>query len=380
VYRIGLAGFVALVVGCGSYGGMKAARVADHGGYAPAPEATSDDGGGGAPTSLPSPDPGSAEIAAEPDATAAAKMAVDDDRIASERPAAGQLTAGVWDDNLNFTFFSAYAKGLPQDQDLGAFGADEQKAARDAFAQLAKHDQLDVQLVLDTTGSMGDELSYLQSEFDSIAAQVGKRFPNLTPRWSLVVYRDEGDEYTTRKSDFTTDTKKFRAQLAAQAAGGGGDFPEAVIAGLDTGLDQSWRDDAKVARVMFWVADAPPHTGEGGKLAGLARRAQKAGVHVYPVASSGIDDYTEYQMRAVAQLTGGRYIFLTDDSGIGNSHAEPHIPCYSVTRLDRAVVRMIESEMSGQRVDAADDDVLRVVGNPDADGKCAIGQAMVVAF
>jgi hypothetical protein len=372
VNRIGLAGFLALVVGCG--GGMK--RAGHHGGYsgggktaAPAAEMVGADSSD-APSSLPSPDPGATAVIAE-SATGS---------IASDRPAAGQLTAGVWDDNLNFAFFSSYAKRLDKDQDLGAFGADEQKAAHDAFAQLAKHEQLDVQLVLDTTGSMGDELSYLQSEFDSIAAEIGKRYPNLTPRWSLVVYRDEGDEYTTRKADFTTDTKKFRAQLAAQAAGGGGDFPEAVIAGLDTGLDQSWRDDAKVARVMFWVADAPPHAGEGGKLAALARRAQKAGVHVYPVASSGIDDSTEYQMRAVAQLTGGRYIFLTDDSGIGNSHAEPHIPCYSVTRLDRAVVRMIETEMSGQRVEAADDDVVRVVGNPDADGTCAIGQQMVVAF
>jgi hypothetical protein len=373
VYRIGLAGSLALIVACG---GMSP-KVARHAG-APSETVSAGDSAGATGMPLPSPDPGAAIAADATDATGS-KIAADDVRIAAERPAAGQLTAGVWDDNQNFAFFSPYAKRMAGDQDLGAFGADEQRAAHDAL-QLGKHTELDVQLVLDTTGSMGDELSYLQSEFDAIAAQVHQRFPNLAPRWSLVVYRDDGDEYVTRKADFTTDTKKFRSQLAAQAAGGGGDFPEAVIAGLDVGLDQSWRDESAVARVMFWVADAPPHSGEGGKLAALARRAQQAGVHIYPIASSGIDDATEYQMRATAQLTGGRYIFLTDDSGIGNSHAEPHIPCYAVTRLDHAVVRMIETEMSGKRVEAADDDVVRMVGNPDADGKCAVGQAMVVAF
>ena len=104
-------------------------------------------------------------------------------------------------------------------------------------------------------------------------------------------------------------------------------------------------------------------------------------VNQLPIASSGIDDDTEYQMRATAQLTGGRYLFLTDDSGIGNSHEIPHIPCYAVTRLDHAVVRMIDSELSGVRAEVGEDDVVRQVGNPDAEGKCSLGGTeMVVAF
>jgi hypothetical protein len=104
------------------------------------------------------------------------------------------------------------------------------------------------------------------------------------------------------------------------------------------------------------------------------------GVHVYPIASSGIDDATEYQMRATAQLTGGRYLFLTDDSGIGNSHAEPHIPCYAVSRLDHAVVRMVETELQGQRAPLRNDQVIRRVGQPDAEGKCTVREMQVVAF
>ena len=92
-------------------------------------------------------------------------------------------------------------------------------------------------------------------------------------------------------------------------------------------------------------------------------------VHLYPVAASGTDERAEYTMRASAQMTGGRYIFLTDDSGIGGAHAEPHIPCYVVTRFDRALVRMAESEMTGKHVFAPAGEILRTVGNP-VDGTC----------
>ena len=92
-------------------------------------------------------------------------------------------------------------------------------------------------------------------------------------------------------------------------------------------------------------------------------------IHIYPVSASGTDERAEYAMRSAAQITGGRYIFLTDDSGVGGTHAEPHIPCYVVTKFDRALVRMVESEMSGAHVFAPTNEVLRTVGSP-TDGKC----------
>jgi hypothetical protein len=323
---------------------------------------------------------GASDSAAAPTAAVAASGAT----IATEepvRPPAGQLTAGVWDDNLNFNFFAAYAQRIGQSSpDLGAFTFADQRESMQRFAQPQPHGELDVQLVLDTTGSMGDELQYLQSEFDAIAKQLRARYPQVTPRWSLVLYKDRGDAYVTRPFDFTTDTLRFQRDLAAQSAGGGGDFPEAVIAGLDHALAQRWRQDANVAKIIFWVADAPPHPGEGTALATLARRARDMGVHIYPIASSGIDDATEYQMRATAQLTGGRYLFLTDDSRVGNGHAEPHIPCYAVTRLDHAIMRMIDTELTGRRTATAVDQVVRRVGQPNEQGTCTVNEMQVVAF
>ena len=79
---------------------------------------------------------------------------------------------------------------------------------------------------------------------------------------------------------------------------------------------------------MFWVADAPQHPGDEQKVHDIVLGAEQKGIHIYPVASSDADGSAEMTMRDAAQYTGGRrYLFLTtDDSGVGNSHAEPHNP------------------------------------------------------
>ena len=284
----------------------------------------------------------------------------------------GQLTAGVWDDNLNFEFFGKY---LEQSKSLPGWSMFSPAERTDAHARaIAPHGvktELDIAIVLDTTSSMGDEIKYLQAELDSIAATVKAKFPQTTPRFGLVVYRDHGDAYLANSIPFTADVAAFRASLSAQSAGGGGDIPEAVPEGLAAGAALGWRTTDDVARVMFWVADAPEHAGTEQAVHTAVAAAVQKGIHVYPVASSGVNGPAELTMRATAQMTNGRYIFLTDDSGIGNSHAEPHIPCYVVTQLQGALVRMVESEMKGQRVEPAATDILRTVGAPTA-GKCAL--------
>jgi len=66
-------------------------------------------------------------------------------------------------------------------------------------------------------------------------------------------------------------------------------------------------------------------------------------------------------MRAEAMLTGSAYIFLTDDSGVGNAHAEPHFPRYVVEKLNMAMIRMILSELYGMRIEPRPEDVIRTV-------------------
>lgn len=286
------------------------------------------------------------------------------------KPQAGLLTAGVWDDNLNFDFFKKYIVESAGTPGISIFTDADREAAHDraSIAPIAKT-ELDVTLLFDTTGSMGDELRFLQAEFGAIATTIKAKFPQTVPRFGLVLYRDHGDEYVARKFDFTQDLNAFRTNLDAQSAAGGGDWPEAVPEGLEEGVALGWRTTPEVARLMFWVADAPQHRGQESKVKAAVDTAVQKGIHVYPVAASGTAADAELTLRSTAQITGGRYLFLTDDSGIGNPHAEPHIPCYQVTRLDGAIVRMVDSEMSGHRVDPAPEQVIRSVGDP-VNGKC----------
>jgi hypothetical protein len=292
----------------------------------------------------------------------------------------GTLTAGVWDDNRNFDFFLEYVQGLRQDGLAGLLDLsdDDFGAAHDFFSMAPGPRQtLDVSLVIDTTGSMSDEINYLQTEFIAITNAIEERYPNSEQRWSLVVYRDEGDAYVVDSFDFEDDPAAFQQHLGAQSADGGGDFPEAPDAGLARAAELDWRDDGDTARLAFWVADAPHHEQNAQAMVDAIEDLQALDVHVYPVASSGVDELTEVTMRSAAQLTGGRYLFLTDDSGVGGAHKEPTIPCYFVTKLDSAIVRMIDIELSGEYREPAGDEIIREGGDPQ-DRACELESGQTV--
>ncbi|HEX2658685.1 MAG TPA: vWA domain-containing protein, partial [Polyangia bacterium] len=237
-------------------------------------------------------------------------------------------------------------------------------------AQATPPQVLDVALVIDTTGSMGDEMSYLKVELDNIVTEVRAAYPGVAQRYALVVYRDQGDAYVVRTTDFMTDVAAFTAVLRQQSAGGGGDYPEAPDQALAALSRLQWSATG-AARMVFWVADAPHHAERTQAMLTDFKQSFARGVHIYPVASSGVDELTEFTMRTAAQLTGGRYLFLTDDSGIGDSHKEPTLPCYVVTTLQKAMLRMVFMELSGTHVDVAPADVLRSAGAPVV-GTCAL--------
>ena len=131
-------------------------------------------------------------------------------------------------------------------------------------------------------------------------------------------------------------------------------------------------NDASTAKVAFWVADAPQHDSRASEMKQAITDALTASVHIYPVSASGTDDLLELTMRSAAQLTGGRYLFLTDDSGIGDPHKQPEIPCYFVTKLQKALVRVASMELSGTYIAPSVDDIIRTDGSANADGSCTI--------
>ena len=222
---------------------------------------------------------------------------------------------------------------------------------------------LDLVLAIDTTGSMGDELDYLQAELDSIVASLRRIRPGTDIRVGLVVYRDAGDEYVTRRFELTRDLADLRQHLGAQQASGGGDYPEAVDRAFVEAGRFDWRGNA--TKVLLHVADAPPHAEHAGAAWEQALKLRTRGVHIVPVAASGVADDAQYLMRSMAAVTQGRYLFLTDDSGVGLPHDEPDVPCYMVTRLDGLIERVVASLLLGRRVEPRDGDILRRTGDYD---------------
>lgn len=230
-------------------------------------------------------------------------------------------------------------------------------------------DAVDIALVIDATGSMGDELEYLKVELRNIARTIERSFPRVDQRFALVVYRDDGDAFVSRSFDFTANLNRFEDFLGRQSAGGGGDYPEAMDAALEDAAHLSWSQDS--AKVVFLVADAPPHAEQMRRTMDAVDDLRTMGAAFYPVAASGVASEAEIVMRAAAAGTGGQYVFLTDDSGVGNSHAEPHIPCYEVQSLRDVMIRMVHTELAGERISADSRRTIRSVGVSD-DGVCEV--------
>lgn len=202
---------------------------------------------------------------------------------------------------------------------------------------------VDIAFVVDATGSMSDEIAYLKAELEDVIGRARDTLAQADLRLAAVFYRDKGDEYLTRHSDFSSDISRTVDFIGEQNANGGGDTPEAVDEALRVALSGlSWRPTA-VARLLFLVLDAPPHHNPEvmQRLRELTQEAAARGIRIVPVVCSGMDKSGEYLMRALALATNGTYTFLTDDSGVGGSHLEPTTDAYDVEKLNALLARVI---------------------------------------
>ncbi|MBQ9583422.1 MAG: VWA domain-containing protein [Bacteroidales bacterium] len=206
----------------------------------------------------------------------------------------------------------------------------------------SKDNAIDVAFIVDATGSMGDELEFLKADLEDIINLVGQQCTSKV-RTGTVFYRDNGDKYVTKYSQLTSNLKDTMKFIGKQSAEGGGDWPEAVHMALSEGLQSlSWNSDAR-SRVAFLVLDAPPHH-EDEIIASCQKSIEAyaaAGIKIVPVAASGIDKACEYLLRSFAMATNGTYVFITNDSGIGNEHIEATVGEYQVEKLRDLIARLI---------------------------------------
>ncbi len=209
--------------------------------------------------------------------------------------------------------------------------------------------RLDVHFLIDATGSMSDEIQQLKDNMISVAERIASMQSNPDVRYGMTIYRDRGDLFVSRTFDFTPDVVAFTEALREVQAEGGGDYPESLNEGLHQALHlPEWRQEETVS-LLFLIADAPPHLdyAQDYDYAQEVFTAVEDGIKIFPLASSGLDDQGEYIFRQLAQITGGKFLFLTyGPGGAPGDDTTHHVDDYSVLSLDDLVVRLVEEQLS----------------------------------
>jgi hypothetical protein len=202
---------------------------------------------------------------------------------------------------------------------------------------------VDIAFVVDATGSMGDEINYLKDELLDVIEYSKEQNPNIELSTATVFYKDHSDDYVVKYDEFDEDIEVTMNFIRSQKHGGGGDTPEAVDSALQFAIDGlSWSEEAR-NRLLFLILDAPPHSDEASKrkMQAAIKDAAAQGIRIIPVVCSGNDKSNEYLMRSAALATNGTYLFLTDHSGVGDSHIKPTTDEYEVTYLNDLLKEVI---------------------------------------
>ncbi|MDR1768321.1 MAG: Ig-like domain-containing protein [Propionibacteriaceae bacterium] len=167
---------------------------------------------------------------------------------------------------------------------------------------------VDIAFVVDTTGSMEDDIDAVEQNVRDIAAQL-KEFSS-SARFALVTYKDHprnggasGDYPSRVDLAFTSDSSKLEAALDLVAEGGG-DWRESVYSGLMAAFGLDWRTGARKLAIV--LGDAPakdPEPVTGYTAGSVIQRSME----IDPVAVSLVDAglLSTASLRSVVEATGG---------------------------------------------------------------------------
>ncbi|MFH1101259.1 MAG: vWA domain-containing protein [Methanobacteriota archaeon] len=208
--------------------------------------------------------------------------------------------------------------------------------------------KIDLVFVIDTTGSMSDEIREVKMHIKNVIDTVLSGTPKPDVMIGFVIYRDYPDEereYIYKIYSLTNDIDAVLTYLEEIEASGGGDNEETVTIGLDVAINEmNWRvttvnntdgeiigydanqnpiyaSSGAISRMMFLIGDAPPRTREYVSINQSSRRlpsykeniedAKTKGITIYTVSGSGMDDSGIAIWKEIASETGGKYELLT---------------------------------------------------------------------
>lgn len=234
----------------------------------------------------------------------------------------------------------------------------------DTTRKLAGTRTVDIAFVLDSTGSMSEEIASVKETIRAVAKQLDTG--NVNVRIAMVDFKDRSDEYVTKVRRFTTDLGSFARSVEGVQASGGGDTPESVNEGLSVALSKLDWSDQSVGRFAFLIGDAPPHLDyQDTSYSQSMKRANHDGIQIFTIAASGMDGLGQVVWRQIAQYTGGTNMFVLrggagpQSTGAGDAKSScggTHTN-YASGNLDTLIVQKVQRELR-----ALDSNPLRIAG------------------
>ncbi len=125
---------------------------------------------------------------------------------------------------------------------------------------------VDILLLIDSTGSMGDIIDMIKTQIDEITSFLLIKYPNIHIAIASISEHStqvNHDAYRTIQ-DFTNDSKLIKSNIANLRIDDiqNTDYPEAYLYGLSRSLDLSWRDDSQ--KIVFFIGDSWGHEPDKG--------------------------------------------------------------------------------------------------------------------
>jgi len=174
--------------------------------------------------------------------------------------------------------------------------------------------RMDVVFCVDTTGSMGDEIEVIREQLLKMVDEIKKGNPPPRVRFGVVAYKDRGDEYVTKKYDFSDNIQDTQEVINSLKASGGGDYEENIYEALKVSVEgMKWDTSNKVKKIVFIIGDASPHRdySQDYDYKKEIAIASKKGIMINTVSCSGMQEDGNQFFQEVSGATNGTFEYLT---------------------------------------------------------------------
>lgn len=183
---------------------------------------------------------------------------------------------------------------------------------------IATGSDVDLVFVVDTTGSMADNIAAVRESLTEIVGALDAS--SSTFRVGLVTYRDH-PEHTGNVSDyparldlaFTDNLAAIQSSIDLLEVAGGGDLPESVLSGLMAAMNKDWRPGVKKIAIAF--GDARAHDPE--PVSGLtAADVIAASLAIDPVAVYAVGVDRDLGITGITEQTAGSVLSASSPADV----------------------------------------------------------------